>query len=449
MHFERLAIEASDTTFTLDFHERLTVIAGVGKHEREGLITELVGALSSGRSGVHLEIASDAGTRYAIFRPVGGVHRVVDIDRAEDVTDSFTGEDGRVNILQRAGLDDSSARRTMRVAASDLATESKREHFVTALAHLDPGRLWDVAQKVTDRAERLDRAADAIGSTPDEAELYQAVESEHEEFEAAQAEVERIRQMTFLAALAATMLAIPGAILLGAWMALLLIVLAVGVGVYSASFWRRLHTARTREEAALAKVGANSYLNFQINRVNGLLADDHNRRELMQAAEDHRAALMEWQVLAGDVPIEWAVAHRRDITRAHRELRSTLGLTSAMGVSLPPVDETFADLSDAVREHLGTTKVIGGGGESFPTFLDDPFLETSSATKAELLEFLVAASIQQQIIYLTNDEDVASWARVEAMTGLLTIIEPGTPAIDDVKHTGDDDAPRRSRHVAA
>ena len=31
MHFERLAIEAGDDTFTLDFHERLTVIAGMGQ----------------------------------------------------------------------------------------------------------------------------------------------------------------------------------------------------------------------------------------------------------------------------------------------------------------------------------------------------------------------------------------------------------------------------------
>jgi hypothetical protein len=27
-------------------------------------------------------------------------------------------------------------------------------------------------------------------------------------------------------------------------------------------------------------------------------------------------------------------------------------------------------------------------------------------------------------VYLTNDESVASWARVEALTGALSIIEP-------------------------
>lgn len=449
MHFERLAIEAGDTTFTLDFHERLTVIAGVGKHERDGLINELVGALSNGRSGVHLEVVSDAGSRYAIFRPVGAAHRVVDIDKAEDVTETFTDEQGRVNILERAGLDDRTATKAMRVAAADLANEQTREHYVTALAHIDPGRLWDVTRKVKDREGRLNRAADAVGSRPEEAELYQAVEAHHQEFEAAQAEVERIRQLTFLVAIAATMLAIPGAILLGPWMAIPLLLAAVGLGIYSASFFQRLHAARRKEEAALRAAGANSYLNFQINRVNGLLANDHHRRELMHAAEDHRAALMEWQVLAGDVPIEWAIDHRRDIVRAHAELRDTLGVTNAMGVTLPAVDGSFADISDAVRERLLVTKTLGAGGESFPTFLDDPLVETDNTTKAELLEFLVAASGKQQILYLTNDEDVASWARVEALTGLLSIIEPGDASDENVGRTGDDEKPRRSRHVAA
>lgn len=449
MHFERLAIEASETTFTLDFHERVTVIAGVGKHEREGLMNELVGALGSGRSGVHLEIVSDAGSRYALFRPTGAPHRVVDIDRAEDVTVSFTDDHGRVNILQRAGLPDETARKSMRVSAADLATKSKRERFVLALAHIDPGRLWDVAQKVKDREEHLNLSAEAVGSTPDEAELYQLVEARHLEFEAAQAEVERVRQATLLVATAATVLALPGAILLGAWFAIPLLLAAAGMGVYSASFWQRMHAARKGEEAALRDVGANSYMCFQINRVNGLLANDHHRKELMQAAEDHRAALTEWQVLAGEVPVEWAIDHRRTITEAHRDLRETLGLNNAIGINLPPVDETFADISDAVRERLETTKVLGAGGESFPTFLDDPFRDTSTTTKAELLEFLVAASAQQQIIYLTDDEDVASWARLEAITGLLSIIEPGTRAGNGESHTGGDETPRRSRHVAA
>ena len=39
-------------------------------------VGRLLGALGRGRSGVHLEIQSDAGARYAIFRPAGARHRV-------------------------------------------------------------------------------------------------------------------------------------------------------------------------------------------------------------------------------------------------------------------------------------------------------------------------------------------------------------------------------------
>ena len=63
MRFERLVIEAGDNTFNLDFHNRLTVISGVGRLEREGLISELVGSLSASRAGVHAEVIGRAELR--------------------------------------------------------------------------------------------------------------------------------------------------------------------------------------------------------------------------------------------------------------------------------------------------------------------------------------------------------------------------------------------------
>ena len=71
MHYERLVIEAGENTFTLSLHPKLTVIAGVGRLEREGLVSELVGALSSSRAGVHLEMVEDSGRHLAVFRPHG------------------------------------------------------------------------------------------------------------------------------------------------------------------------------------------------------------------------------------------------------------------------------------------------------------------------------------------------------------------------------------------
>ena len=100
---------------------------------------------------MHLEICSDAGARYAVQRPRGGPHKVIDLDEDRDVTSAFTSPDGRVNVLERAGLDVRSAKAAMRVTSSDLTTRSEAEERILTLAHVDQGRLWDVAAKVKDR----------------------------------------------------------------------------------------------------------------------------------------------------------------------------------------------------------------------------------------------------------------------------------------------------------
>ena len=82
VRYERLVIQAGSNSFSLALHPRLTVIAGVGGVERDGLVGELIGALGSSRTGVHAEIIQDSGRHLAVFRPDGGRHRVVDIDNA-------------------------------------------------------------------------------------------------------------------------------------------------------------------------------------------------------------------------------------------------------------------------------------------------------------------------------------------------------------------------------
>ena len=312
MHFERLVIEAGKRTYALDLHRRLTVIAGVGHLEREGLITELIGGLSAGRSGVHLEIASDAGQRYAIFRPAGGRHRVVDIDHSADVTESFTTDQG-LDVLRRAGIDPRSARRQLCVTPDDLATRSQLEHYVASLARLDQSRLWDVAEKVKDRERRLTETAQETGSDTEDAVAYAEIERRHQDFERAQEENERVRYLSFITGAGSALVGVAAAALYGFFWALPFLMLAVGATIASVLYWQRLEMARKAEEEALRAVGVTSYLTFQIHRVNGLIGNDHARRVMMQAAEEHRAAMAEWRVLVGDVPIEWAVEHRREI----------------------------------------------------------------------------------------------------------------------------------------
>jgi hypothetical protein len=445
VHFERLVIESGSETFTLDLHPRLSIVAGVGQLERDGLINELVSALGSGRSGVHLELGSDAGTRYTIFRPVGGRHCVVDIDHTHDVTEAFRAPDGTVNLLDRAGLNERNAKRKMRITEQDLASRSEQEDAILALAQLDQGRLWDVAWKVRDRENQLADVAATAGTTVEDAEAFEQIERRHREFEAAQAQHEHFRHLWFMVGGIAAIGAVPAAVVMGPWVAIPLVLAAAATTALSIVFWRRLETARAAEEQALQEAGAHSYLTFQINRVNETVASDQQRRAMMLAAEYHQAALVEWRLLAGEIPVEWAIERRREIRREATRLAS-----DPTGSAPPPIpphpEKTSDDLAYSLLRRLEDLRTLGAGGESFPAFLDDPLTSLTPSGKARLLEQISAASKRQQIVLLTQDPDVAAWARVEALTGDLRIIEPSNHI---ERPTGGDDTPKRTRHVAA
>ncbi len=351
MYFERLVIEAGDDTFSLDLHHRMTVIAGVGSLEREGLITELLGALGRGRSGVHLEIQSDAGARYAIFRPAGARHRVVDTEAAADVTDQFVNGD-RLDVLERAGLHRSSARRQLCMQPGDLVTRSRVEEYVLALARIDQGRLWDVADRVKERERRLAETAQAAGSDAEDAVMFEEIERRHLAFELAQEAHERVRYLSFIIGAGAALVGVCTAVLYGFWLAMPFLLLAIAATAASIVFWQRVELARRDEEAALREAGTSSYLTFQINRVNGLLTSDAARRSMMRAAEEHRAALAEWRVLVGDIPVAWAIEHAGDIRRQAARLRQSMPNRNPMAIKLSVEDESEAELAHALLQRL-------------------------------------------------------------------------------------------------
>jgi hypothetical protein len=423
VHFERLVIEAGTDTFSLELHRQMTVIAGVGRPEREGLITELIGGLGRGRSGVHLEIASDAGTRYAIFRPAGARHRVVDIDAATDVTAEFTTGDG-LDLLDRAGLGQDASRRQLCMAASDLVTRSRVEEYVLRLARIDQDRLWDVAERVKERERHLTESATAAGSDPEDAVMFEEIERRHHALEEAQQAHERVRYLSFLLGAGSALVGVAAAVLYGTWAALPFLVLAIAATTASIFFWQRVERTRKDEDAALRTVGTNSYLSFQINRVNGLLTSDHARRQMMRAAEEHRAAIAEWRVLVDDIPVSWALDHANEVRQQAARLRETVGVRNPMAMIMTTDEESAAELAHALLQRLVLLRSIGANGESFPLLLDDALASVDPTVKPELLELLMSASTHQQVIYLTNDPDVAEWARVEALTGAMSIVEP-------------------------
>jgi len=424
MHFERLVIEAGTNTFTLDLHPRLTVIGGVGRIEREGLVTELIGSLGAGRDGVHVELVADSGGRFAIFRPRSAPHRVIDVDAATDVTAEFSDAEGCIDLLGRANLDARSAREVMRFCQADLLTTHERDRQVQQLAQVNQNELWVAAEALRIAQRRLDDEASAVGSTAEDAEVIERIEARHAEFEASQAQLERYRKYTFVISALAAMGVVPAVLYVGLLAAVPLMVLAAASTLISIQMWRKNDKAHAAEEEALAAAGAQSYLGFHLQRVNGLLSSDQARKRLMQASEEHREALKRWQVIAGDVDLNWTLAHRGDISAAVRLRQDVVSLGMVPTGADNGDGERAASLAHTIVSRLNRLRTLGPGGESFPALLDEPFAAVEDSIVPSLVELLVRSSQHQQVVLFTESEAICQWARLEAMTGTIGLVEP-------------------------
>ena len=356
-----------------------------------------------------------------MFRPSGAPHRVIDVDHRLDVTEQFTDVTGSIDLLSRAGLDARTARRVMRFGAQDLAETTERGAYIQQLARIEQNELWTAAEALLIADRRLEEEAQAVGSSVEDAEVIERIEHHHEQFERSQADSEKVRRMTFLAAGFSALLAVPAAALIGTVAVFPLALIAVAAVVVSIVYWQRMERARAAEESALADAGAQSYLGFHLQRVNSLLGSDQGRQRLIRAAEEHRQAAQRWHALAGEVDVNWAVANRAEITGAAR-------LRADVQPFLTPEDPSGGDrtaaAAHAVLGRLEQLRSLGPGWESFPALLDEPFQFLDQSMLPAMLELLVRSSEHQQIVLLSESEAVAEWARVEAMTGAIGVIEP-------------------------
>jgi len=418
VRFERLVIDGDGHSLAVDLHPRLTVLTGMEQLERDALTSEFVGALGSARPGVHLELQADNGTRFALFRPEGAPGRVIDIDNRMDVTSQFAGPDGRIDLLARANLDTHSARRLMQMGARQLTEEVEGDRLVLQMAGVDQAELWNAAERLREATANLESEADDMGSSVEDAEAVSRIEERHAEFERAQEQSERVRRVNFLVAGLAALLAIPATGVMGVPGLVLPALIAFAAVVVSIVYWRRVESASAAEAEALAAAGAQSYLGFHLQRVNGLLGSDAKRRRLLEASERHRDAQARWAVLAGNVTVEWAMANRAEVMAAAATRQRVENVDAAMG------GDVVGAVSHVLGQRLAQLRKVGPGQESFPFVLDEPFGGLDEAVVPPLLELLLAQSANQQIMLFTSSPSIAAWARLEAMTGALEVIEP-------------------------
>lgn len=420
MRFQRLLLEAGSTTVTIDLHPRLTVVAGVGPLERESLITELLGGLGASRPGTHVEVVQDNGRRLGTIHPAhGGRDRVMDLAGNEDLTAELAGRDGSVDLLEVLGFDVASAKRRCRMAAADLATGAVIDRTVAALASRDAEELWEAAEavKVCDAVLKAEVAA--IGGNPEDAALVEEVERRHAAFEAAQERLESVRHHGIFIGGACVLAAIPAAALRH-WAVIPLLAVAIVTTLVSIGYRRRMEKTRKAERRVLEQAGAKSYLAFRIQRMNAVFDGGADRSRLALAAEEHRSALEAWQRLAGDVNVDLAFELRERVESASRRIREA----GASGHSTPTAAAEPAELAQALMVRMNELHHAGAEGESLPLLLDEPLEGVAPSVKIWVLEMVGRSAGRPQIVYLTDDPDVAAWARAEAVSGEVSILEP-------------------------
>ena len=146
----------------------------------------------------------------------------------------------------------------------------------------------------------------------------------------------------------------------------------------------------------------------------------------MEAKLAHDQAMSIWIGIAGDVMPVWAFEHRDEIEASVAHIA---GVTNPVMSMVPDDDDDeIAAYAQALMQRAAKVRTIGPAGESLPLILDDTLAGVRAELKAPLLELLVRASQEQQVVLLTEDPDVADWARVEAITGAVSIVEAGTNA---------------------
>jgi len=416
---QRVIIEVGSGTFALELHPRLTVVAGLSSTERDSLTNELFGAWAGERSGVHLVVRDGANRQLAVVRPRGARHRVVEIATDADVTHEFS-VGGEVDLLARAGLSTLEARDRLRVRPSELAIPGHHDPRITELAHIDQKVLWGTAENVFRTERALGAEAEAVTTTLAESEAVEAVELSHRRLELATVRMDRYHKLgTRLGAVTAVS-SIPLAIV-----ALPLALIPLGLTATSigkvAMTKRAVKAAEEAEAEALEAAGAQSYLGFHLQRVNGMLSSATTRKRLTNAADLHRKAITSWRQLVGAHDVGWALEHRDEIMTAallDRELEQANGPAFA---SLRTV--LGSSLAHSLAGRLSAARRLGPVRESYPLILDDPFRDVDPALKPALLALLGRWAGNPQVIFLTEDPEVVSWARVEQIGAEISLIE--------------------------
>jgi hypothetical protein len=191
-----------------------------------------------------------------------------------------------------------------------------------------------------------------------------------------------------------------------------------------------MRMAEMAEWDALGMAGISSY--DQLSKViDGGHTDKIRRKRLNEALADQADVAEIWRSLAGDVPVKWALEHKTQILVAAERAANGDDAEGLWPAPTRPVDQ--AEIAERLVVRLAQLRHVGGVGESFPLILDEPLSDADTSVKQWVLEMIGRSAGSPQVVYLTADEDVAAWARMEAIAGHVAIVEPASaPSLVDL-----------------
>jgi hypothetical protein len=162
----------------------------------------------------------------------------------------------------------------------------------------------------------------------------------------------------------------------------------------------------------------------------GIDGDAHRRLERL--ADNQRVCDQRWTDVAGDIDVTRALEHHEEIVAASAALDESSTEPSDL-------DDSTADLAHGIEARFAALHHLGELGESFPLILDEPFDGLEEGVTTALLELVGRRAGDPQVVILTEDDRIASWGRLEALTGRLAVIEE---TVDEPAAPGLRGAPR-------
>ncbi|NNF54619.1 MAG: hypothetical protein HKN03_09280 [Acidimicrobiales bacterium] len=401
MRIDRLEVATSTDTMEMRLHPRITVVTGLGQQEREALTAELASSLGSGRPGLSTDLLEESGRILLVQRPIDGPPCVIDALNGDDVTDAFTLANGIVSIAGTLGVRHNELRSFVRLGAHNTKTEQLRDELINRLGRLDQDRLWSAALTLAEVEVEVAKQERASTDAPSESHeaFVDAIEDCHLEVQRANERIENTRASLTASSATLAVLAFVGALFFHPLAAIPFLLLSVGCAGVSYYNYKQLELATQAEVAVLNAAGLESYLNLQVIQVEKLTARPEITTGVggvLKLEEIQAFAQQCWQELVGVVPLEWAVAHRREI-----EAAACGRYRGAAAITDP------AEMVDRIHHHLG--RVGNQLKESLPAVLDDPFTILDDFDVAAVLSMVTDHAHTGQVVLMTDDPRVVGW----------------------------------------